>query len=108
MRNIKELLNILCDYIKDSGVKDGMPFGTYNCGGMCCVSLELMANDTIDLNEHLTMNSFLNEEIKKECYKFYPLTHRNCNYGEKNSSFFFERRNWTIRIQWLKEVISKL
>lgn len=107
MRNIKELLQLVCDYIKGSGVKDGETIGMYS-QALCSLTIRLENDFIISSSERSFIKSFLEKEIRKECYKSYPLTYCELDYGKQSSGFFFEKRNWSIRTQWLEEIISKL
>lgn len=107
MRDAKKLVQFVYDYIKRLNPKDGEPIGMYT-DGLCSVAISLMNNNLISIEEYCFLLSFFKEEILKECYSSYPVTYQYANYGKQNSGFFFKKYNWSIRIQWLEEVISKL
>ena len=96
-------LEYLLEFIKTKNPINGEPFGMYG-GGLCCITSSAFE----DCDDEAFINVFLKEEICNPRYENYPVIYENANYGKMSSGYFFERKNWSIRIKWLEEVIKNL
>ena len=107
---MKELLIKLLDHLESFNPIDDDTIMTEcsNVSGLCGIVLNMLFLKIITPEEYLQLNNFLNNEIKNSTYENYPVISFLSEYGERNSSFFFKPRDWTIRKKWLTQIINTL
>ena len=76
--------------------------------GLCGIVGDMLFLKIITLEEYNQLNDFLSNEIKNSTYENYPVISFLSEYGERNSLFFFNPRDWTIRKKWLTQIINTL
>ena len=107
---MKELLIKLLDHLESfNPIDDDTIMTEYShVSGLCGIVLNMLLLKIITTEEYLQLNDFLSNEIKNPTYKNYPITSFLSEYGERNSLFFFNPRDWTIRKKWLTQIINTL
>ena len=105
MREYKVLLQLLVDTIKDYNPIDGVTLEGHS-NGLCEVIRRMHTDELISEDEMHSLLDDIHDEILNTKYSNYPVIYYDCPYGRQSSQYFFPRKNWSIRIAWLEDVIK--